>query len=866
MTIKRIDNFNFPVGEKQLSQDAYYKALSEAISGFYPFGENGIWHGGIHLDERVLKKIDNDGKLRCMAHGEVVAYRVDNIYHKIVYQDNVELKTPYKEQQKVAYFSTGFALVRHLLQMPKVANATNTPPSITLYSLYMHQLDWYGYQQKGQESGSQVNYPCYWQAQAGKVDEKKADTIAGSVICEKGKDTKIMGLLLKGSKVRLGEQKANMPGWYKIVSITAGTVVTPNGFQNELGNITGYVWHNDIGTTAADRPTGKTAEANKDYEICKEDNKKVGKPEVEVKGIAVYGTANDSQKLTYLPQTATFELDGQENGYAKIRKIGNCTVPAVLVAENGGDEAPHKGYVKLSSLIVTQLKPEKLDKVVVLKTPVPINKGDFIGYIGHNVSQSERFDEPKEAPLSNMKRALDKQLPPMAHIELLTCDDLPAFITKTRALAGKLPESEKSIILVEKEAQLVQAAKPAGWLSSGVAIHFTDTTESYYIKIKPVYTVNLPSRFFHTSTEQPLFDTGVGKVVNGINGKIQAKSPSAQPYTLTASEKMYVRRIYPELTEADIPDKVELISGGKGQDTTLPSVYSEPANDDDFFTIRFMIENKPYWIAASKVLHLNGEDGQLNSSVSYWHDFPLSLDDTLSPQEKKRNTVCYPRTVSLISLENDGLIAIEDENTKWAQVTALDEQTLPIHGWVNIKDNAQAHIKRRSPWHWPGFETIEEKASIGELSDKIGKNKVAKLDLADYTPAMRALHQILTGTLIYSTQRKKDLPPPTFTDRDLKEGLRRSWTAELIGHLLVKYESEWYADEALSKWNEIDELFEEEKQQQKAIIEAGLDELGITEPYLRDFALEVVDEAHKHVKSNWQLEKAQRIKPSLWWK
>ncbi|WP_141672977.1 N-acetylmuramoyl-L-alanine amidase family protein, partial [Gilliamella sp. wkB18] len=85
-------------------------------------------------------------------------------------------------------------------------------------------------------------------------------------------------------------------------------------------------------------------------------------------------------------------------------------------------------------------------------------------------------------------------------------------------------------------------------------------------------------------------------------------------------------------------------------------------------------------------------------------------------------------------------------------------------------------------------------------------------------------------------------------------------------HLLVKYESEWYADEGLSKWNEVDELFEEEKQQQKALIEAGLDELGITEPYLRDFALDVVDEAHKHVKSNWQLEKEERIKPSLWWK
>ncbi|OCG41332.1 hypothetical protein [Gilliamella sp. Bif1-4] len=199
------------------------------------------------------------------------------------------------------------------------------------------------------------------------------------------------------------------------------------------------------------------------------------------------------------------------------------------------------------------------------------------------------------------------------------------------------------------------------------------------------------------------------------------------------------------------------------------------------------------------------------------------------------------------------------------RLPAGNKQSLPIQGWVNIKDNTQTHIKRRSLWHWSGFETIEEKATVGELSDKLGKNKVAKLDLDDYTPAMRALHQILTGTLIYSTQRKKDLPPPTFTDSNLKEGLRRSWTAEQIGHLLVRYESEWYADAALSKWNEIDELFEEEKRQQKALIEEGLDKLGITRPYQRDFAMEKVDEAHEYVKTNWQREKEQRIKPALWW-
>jgi hypothetical protein len=40
---------------------------------------------------------------------------------------------------------------------------------------------------------------------------------------------------------------------------------------------------------------------------------------------------------------------------------------------------------------------------------------EAIGYIVHNVSQSERLDEPKKIPLSNMKRVLDSELPPLAH-------------------------------------------------------------------------------------------------------------------------------------------------------------------------------------------------------------------------------------------------------------------------------------------------------------------------------------------------------------------------------------------------------------------------------------------------------------------
>ena len=276
------------------------------------------------------------------------------------------------------------------------------------------------------------------------------------------------------------------------------------------------------------------------------------------------------------------------------------------------------------------------------------------------------------------------------------------------------------------------------------------------------------------------------------------------------------------------------------------------------------MEAKHYWIVSKDVSHLFGQDGALNSAIPYWNNFPLSLDKL--PPATKDNTVHFPRTVSLNSLSNENLIAIEDESTGsiWAKVTAGNEQRWSITGWVNIKKDAQEHVKRISPWHWQGFETVIEKATVGEFYTKINDNRAGTLDIKEYTDSMKALHKILIESLLYSVQRKKGLPP--FTVEFLKDGLRNSWIAEMIGHLIIKYESEWYADEALTKWKEIDNLLEEEKQKQKKLLQKLLDQMNIREPFLRDYALNMVDEEHEKIKSIWQLEKEQRIKPSLWWR
>ncbi|MBI0028905.1 hypothetical protein H3S88_09155 [Gilliamella sp. B14448G11] len=556
---------------------------------------------------------------------------------------------------------------------------------------------------------------------------------------------------------------------------------------------------------------------------------------------------DNKQKLTYLPPKATFELDGQENGYAKIRKINDCDVPNLLVKENGSSDAPHKGYVKVTSLTSFTFKPEKFNDIVVLKSPIAISSGDFIGYIGHNQLKKNSFNEPTQASIATIKRPSDKKLPQLLHVELFTGEDLSAFITQTRALADNLPESEKNLILVEKGARLIQASEADGKLNSGLGIKFTSDKDSYYVKINLEYTLNSKEYYADNNlAAQSKVDEKIEENDNDLSNK-------TLEITLTADNKEQLEnrynKTYPQLTKSDIPDKVELV---------------EVDHNSSSVKIRFCVNTKHYWIASKDVSHLFGQDGTLNTVIPYWNNFPLSFDNL--PPATKDNTVHFPRTVSLDSLSNENLITIEDESTDsiWVKVTAGNEERWSITGWVNIKKDAQEHVKRISPWHWQGFETVIEKASVGEFYTKINDNRAGTLDIKEYTDSMKAMHKILIESLLYSVQRKKGLPP--FTIEFLKDGLRNSWIAEMIGHLIIKYESEWYADEALTKWNEIDSLFEKETQKQKKLIEKWLDDNNITMPYKRNSALNSVDEAHEETKIHWQLEKEQRIKPSLWWR
>jgi hypothetical protein len=138
-----IPKISFPIPSNEQGQafadsDALLNALVKESSGQYLVGSQGMWHGGIHITDATAPWCALSGNteaeqqyrtepykgaqfIRCMADGEIVAYRVDKAYPSI----------PWRNEN--LYFSTSFVLVKHSIQLGE--NATS---GLTFYTLYMN--------------------------------------------------------------------------------------------------------------------------------------------------------------------------------------------------------------------------------------------------------------------------------------------------------------------------------------------------------------------------------------------------------------------------------------------------------------------------------------------------------------------------------------------------------------------------------------------------------------------------------------------------------------------------------------------------------------------------------------------------------
>lgn len=311
--------------------------LAKATAGYYPLGRNGLWHGGVHFDADTADVLDQSS-VHCLADGEVVAYRIDQHAPTTGYQINkLTLNKP---------FSRNFVLVRHRLQPSKIKGSPDTPPSLTVYSLYMHLQDWAVYQQD-----PATVRPAFWpEGKTRWVKETVNDTLHGHPeqlglnVRNMARQGKVLALLPPGAEVTVSGN-----GEFRKLENTLG----PDALLDADGALRGYLSMHHLEPIAADQ-----------YRVKSKGLLRVRAETNTLSGI-----------LMELPPGTEVTVSGESEGEDEFRKLERVNQ-----------------YVHYPSL-QGALEPLAHDSVVVLDQPVPIKAGDLIGHIG--LYQNYGADRPE---------------------------------------------------------------------------------------------------------------------------------------------------------------------------------------------------------------------------------------------------------------------------------------------------------------------------------------------------------------------------------------------------------------------------------------------------------------------------------------
>ncbi|MFK4076408.1 hypothetical protein ACI2KX_22045 [Ectopseudomonas khazarica] len=774
----------------------YFDALAKAENGYYPLGANGLWHGGVHFDSGTGAMLDQS-EIRCIADGEVIAYRIDQQYPMTPYG---AVNQPGSGPAPVgAKYSTGFVLVKHRLELPpaptpaapateaasvtsegaaETAPSTPAPPapvtgesaeaapatsaegeSLTFYSLYMHLLDWAGYQAQ-----TSLKRPAFWGGGVCKVKDNTTDQVLGLNVREyykvEASDTENypkyqnkLVTLPRGTQVETGEASPDGK-WLKVVSVSPAVA--------GLAADTGWVFKKEM------KPLG----GNK-YLVSESVSEDV--PALEQRGLNVREAASGSSEiLAVLLRGARVRISAEGGKYRKLEAIvGGTSVPPLSADADG--KLP--GHVWLDSL-EPQQDPDSnaQDAVHVLPTPYKIKAGELIGHLGV-------YQDYNQAAAS-----------PRLHLEVFSCDDVPAFITKSQARAATLPETQKTLIKVHKGSAIIQPTAADTQIEAGsdVRVCSDSPKEGCWAKVQKYATCNAEK-----STELGSFDSG----------KLTYSLSAAQKCTLAT--RMGVEA-------ADMPDKVGFLKvyfnsaeGGDPQNYTgdnIPSTHTwrkvgAPVGD-------------PVWVERSK-LNAQGQRSSTADALSAWTQCPLqsSSDGAISG---------YDRILPAGSW--DGLAherkAIDHASVRWWYVTVGDATGQDISGWVPEKDLI---VTRHSPWEWPGFSTIQEAATPADLHARAlqaegrttpeeATQLQGRVDVAERGPILQKLYEIIDQSNETGTR------DGLLTTEEFKAALGKPWLAQQLSLLIAQYESEWYPNEA--KWNDLDvhmadELVEWEKEKKR---------------------------------------------------
>ncbi|PMX04281.1 hypothetical protein C1X59_02390 [Pseudomonas sp. FW215-R2] len=408
-TTNKVQKWSYPlkVGTAEATDpQQFYKALAKAKDGYYPLGANGLWHGGVHFDE-ASGLVNDLTEVRCIADGEVVAYRIDEKYPTSDFGSTHSV------------YSTGFVLVKHRLELP--APSTPAPatgaaaapgPSLTFFSLYMHLLDWETY-----KANPSLKPPGFWGKGLYQVKENLRTKSLGLRVREgNSSQTPILAVLPRGTKVLTKPAPPNQD-WLAVVSVTPEfpslAVNTGWVFKGQMKHLGGESYL--VGEEAQDAPPDQKSGAN------------------------VRDATSGGQPIAFLPAGTQIRIS-DEQAARKYRKlveiVGGQPIPALEASSDG--KLP--GFVWLEDLEAKNEPHAPIGQVVPLPQAYKVKAGEVLGHVG-------KYQTHADAAPKNL-----------LHLEVFSCEDVESFTSKSEKKAVGLPAAEKTLVKIPVDTWLVTHA------------------------------------------------------------------------------------------------------------------------------------------------------------------------------------------------------------------------------------------------------------------------------------------------------------------------------------------------------------------------------------------------------------------------
>ncbi|MEI9649892.1 glycoside hydrolase family 19 protein [Enterobacter ludwigii] len=416
MTAK-MPKISFPVpsnknGHPFSSVEELLSMIGGESSGLYLVGSQGLWHGGIHITDATIPwcalSTDSGAEneycrelykgeqfIRCMADGEIVAWRVSKDYESAAIEWRGEK----------LFLSTSFVLVKHYIQPGDTEES-----GLTFFTLYMNLAPYAAYKQQGsladrKVAGVQRYYSSAEDLQAGRAAGKLGkDTVVtlSDTIVTRSSDQR------QFTEVTITRETKNTAG----ETLAAGTriwTVSDQGYLKATESVPVPSWWAKCSPAYTNESEGVvncTSRTNWAYYLSSDDVLQYKNAGSLVADFPLsYEPGNTAQQVIRPGKNPgdaarTFSLVTLGRDKDKLKKGDR-----VWLVSDGDSLTPVAPAASGSGPV--------FNDVYAPSEPVPINAGDSLGHMGF-------YQLPEE----NGKRSRYQ-----VHIECLSMDDMEKFIT-----------------------------------------------------------------------------------------------------------------------------------------------------------------------------------------------------------------------------------------------------------------------------------------------------------------------------------------------------------------------------------------------------------------------------------------------------